>query len=324
MNERNQAELELRDLHPSRKDIRSDVLTGLKSPRKWISSMYFYDERGSKLFDRITTLDEYYPTRTERGILQRFGGEMAAALGPELLLIEPGSGSSEKVRLLLDRLARPVAYVPVEISRAHLLRAAEAINAEYPELEVLPVCADFSQPHEIPVPARPARRRAVFFPGSTIGNFEPPDALELLRHFRGLAGDGGALLIGVDLRKDRETLEAAYNDREGVTAQFNLNLLHRLNRELGADFDPEAFGHRAVWNETESRIEMHLVSLKPQIVHIGDERIEFGRNETIHTESSYKFTPEGFNRLANRADFELRKVWMDDDKLFSVQYLEAI
>lgn len=317
-------ELELRDLHPSHKDIRADVLAGLKSPRKWISSMYFYDARGSQLFDQITELDEYYPTRTERDILQRYGEDMATALGPDSLLIEPGSGSSEKVRLLLDHLRAPVAYVPVEISREHLTRAAAQINSAYPALEVLPVCADFTQDYDIPVPTRAAQRRVVYFPGSTIGNFEPADALALLHNFRRVAKDAGALLIGVDLRKDRETLEAAYNDRQGVTAAFNLNVLTRFNRELGADFVLDAFRHHAVWNDAESRIEMHLVSLRDQTVHIGNEAIAFRQDEYIHTESSYKYTPEGFNKLANQASFELQQVWMDDKKLFSVQYLEAV
>jgi len=320
----NTAEPELRDLHPSRKDIRADVLAGLRAPRKWISSMYFYDARGSQLFDQITALDEYYPTRTERGILQRYGEAIAAALGPDILLIEPGSGSSEKVRLLLDHLQAPVAYVPVEISREHLTRAAAQINSAYPALEVLPVCADFTQEYEIPAPARAARRRVVYFPGSTIGNFEPADALALLHNFRRVVGAGGALLIGVDLRKDRATLEAAYNDSKGVTAAFNLNVLARFNHELGADFNLDAFQHRAIWNETESRIEMHLVSLRDQTVHIGGEPIAFAQDEYIHTESSYKYTPEGFAQLAGQAGFALQQVWMDERKLFSVQYLEAV
>lgn len=324
MSENHTAEPELRDLHPSRKDIRADVLAGLRAPQKWISSMYFYDAQGSRLFDQITELDEYYPTRTERVILQRYGEAMAAALGPDILLIEPGSGSSEKVRLLLDHLRAPAAYVPVEISREHLTRAATQINSAYPALEVLPVCADFTQAYEVPAPTRAARRRAVYFPGSTIGNFEPADALDLLHNFRRVVGAGGALLIGVDLRKDRATLETAYNDRAGVTAAFNLNVLTRFNRELGADFDLTAFRHRAVWNETESRIEMHLISLRDQTVHIGDEDITFTKDEYIHTESSYKYTPEGFAQLAGKAGFELQQLWMDESKLFSVQYLEAM
>lgn len=316
-------EFELRDLQPSRTDMRSDIVNGLSQPEKWISSMYFYDEYGSQLFDRICETPEYYPTRTELAIMQGNIQAMCDRLGPDVMLIEPGSGTSEKVRLLLRHLDSPVAYVPVEIAREHLLAAAESINAEFPELEVLPVCADFTQPWEVPLATRRAKRRALYFPGSTIGNFEPPDALELLRNMRERADGDGALLIGVDMRKDPMILERAYNDAEGITAQFNLNVLRRINRELGADFDLDSFRHEALWNGDESRIEMHLVSLREQTARIGDAEFHFGDGERIHTESSYKYTIESFAELAAKAGFVQREVWLDDDALFSVRYLET-
>ncbi|HET9679199.1 MAG TPA: L-histidine N(alpha)-methyltransferase [Gammaproteobacteria bacterium] len=318
------AALKLHDLHPSGKDIRQDVLQGLQAPDKWISSMYFYDQRGSKLFDKITQLPEYYPTRTEQWILERYADEMAQVLGPDVMLVEPGSGSSEKIRELLAHLITPAGYVPVEISREHLLMAAQKIQDAYPTLEVLPVCADFTQPYDIPQSQHPATRRIIYFPGSTIGNFEPPLALDVLKIMREVARDKGALLIGVDLRKDKATLEAAYNDSAGVTAQFNINVLHRFNRELEANFTLDNFRHAAVWNEEKSRIEMYLISLCDQTVTIAGQEIAFKKDERIHTESSYKYTLTGFGELAASAGFSLRKTWTDDKQLFSVQYLEAV
>lgn len=318
------AALKLHDLHPSGKDIRQDVLQGLQSPEKWISSMYFYDQHGSELFDKITRLPEYYPTRTEQWILEHHADDMAQIIGPDVMLIEPGSGSSEKVRTLLDHLTTPAAYVPVEISRDHLMSAAQDIQDAYPALEVLPVCADLTQPYDIPPSERPASRRLVYFPGSTIGNFEPPLALDVLKIMRDVAQDTGGLLIGVDLRKDRTTLEAAYNDSAGVTAQFNLNILRHINRALGANFELANFRHSAIWNDEKSRIEMHLISLCEQKVSIATETIVFKKEERIHTESSYKYTLSGFGELAESAGFSLRKTWTDDKQLFSVQYLEAV
>lgn len=318
------AALKLHDLHPSGKDIRQDVLQGLHAPEKWISSMYFYDQRGSKLFDDITRLPEYYPTRTEQWILEHYADEMAQVLGPDVLLIEPGSGSSEKIRELLTHLVTPAAYVPVEISREHLLMAAQKIQSTYPELEVLPVCADFTTPYDIPEPKHAAKRRILYFPGSTIGNFEPDMALDVLRIMREVAQNKGALLIGVDLVKDRATLEAAYNDEAGITAQFNMNVLRRFNDELDADFKLENFRHQAVWNADKSRIEMHLISLREQTVSIAGETIIFKKGEKIHTESSYKYTLTGFGELASQVGFTLKKTWIDDKQLFSVQYLEAV
>lgn len=312
----------LRDLSPSAARMRDDVVRGLLAPQKWVSPMYFYDERGSLLFDQICELPEYYPTRTELAILRANADEIAAALGPNLMLVEPGSGNGEKAGVLLRALENPSAFIPVEISREHLWESAHALNHAFPDLEVLPVCADFTQPFDLPEPSRPAARAAVFFPGSTIGNFEPGTAARLLANFGRVAGAGGALLVGVDLCKDPAVLERAYDDAEGVTAAFNLNLLHRLNRELGADFDPAAFSHRARWNEADSRIEMHLVSGCAQTVRIGPARIRFAAGEYIHTESSYKYTMERFAALSQEAGLCVTRAWMDDDSLFSVQMLE--
>jgi dimethylhistidine N-methyltransferase len=316
------SEVELQDLHPSRDDILSDVLVGLRAPQKWIAPMYFYDARGSALFDRICELPEYYPTRTELGILADDGPAIAAKIGPRVLLVEPGSAGGDKARVLLKLLDDPAAYVPVEISREHLLDGAQALNDEFPTLEVLPVCADFTRPFELPSPSREARRRVVFFPGSTIGNFSPARAVKLLAHFAEVAAGGGRILIGVDLRKDAGTLERAYNDADGVTAEFNLNVLRRLNAELGADFDLDAFTHRAVWNDAASRIEMHLVSGREQIVRVGRETITLSAGEYIHTESSYKYSIAGFAELARRASLDVSRVWTDARKLFSVQLLQ--
>jgi dimethylhistidine N-methyltransferase len=315
--------LDLVDQHPTHKDLKADVMNGLRQPRKWISSMYFYDERGSKLFDEICKLPEYYPTRTELSIMEQYAGEMSALLGREVSLIEFGSGSSLKIRILLDHLESPTAYVPVEISREHLLNSARELERDYPDIQILPVCADFTAPFDLPHPEPVPKRNVVYLPGSTIGKFEPPDALDQLRQMRRVAKDNGALLIGVDLKKDPAILERAYNDAAGVTAAFNTNVLERLNRELGADFDLARFHHRAIWNAQESRIEMHLVSDRAQQVHIGGETFSFAAGEYIHTESSYKYLPEEFARMAAQAGFGLERVWTDDDGLFSVQYLTS-
>lgn len=314
-------ELELRDFHPNDEDIRSEILHGLSQPQKRLPAKYFYDARGSQLFDEICELPEYYPTRTELAIMERCAPEMARVLGRNVLLIEFGSGSSVKTRILLDNLEDPTGYVPVDISREHLMHSAAALNTLYPELEVLPVCADFTQPFELPKPKRRQRANAVYFPGSTIGNFDPAPALKLLKQINHLDGAGGELLIGVDLKKDVAILEAAYNDAAGVTAAFNLNMLVRLNRELDADFDLQGFGHRALWNEAAGRIEMHLVSLNEQAATVAGQTFQFRKGETIHTENSHKYTPEGFAALAARAGFAVQQVWTDEHKLFSVQLL---
>jgi len=308
---------------PGRERFLAEAVHGLSQTRKSLPCKYFYDAEGSKLFDQICLLPEYYPTRTELGILRAHAADMAACLGPETLLVEYGSGSSVKTRLLLDRLARPSAYVPVDISREHLLETALALRLDYPCLPVLPVCADFSAPFALPRSPRPEARRAVYFPGSTIGNFSEAGAIALMAGVARLVGLGGAFLVGVDLKKDPRVLERAYDDAAGITAAFNLNLLARLNRELDADFDLRRFAHRAFWIEAEGRIEMHLVSRAKQVVHLGGIEIHFARSERICTEHSHKYTLSGFARLARRAGLAVRRVWTDHAQLFSVQYLEV-
>jgi dimethylhistidine N-methyltransferase len=248
---------------------------------------------------------------------------MADRLGARCLLVEYGSGSSRKTRLLLDRLVDTAGYVPIDISRAALAASARALAAAYPALEVLPVCADYGEPIALPRPRRAAARRAVFFPGSTIGNFTPPEAQRFLVRMARVAGPGGGILIGADLRKDPAILEAAYDDAEGVTADFDRNLLVRFNRELGADFPLEQFRHRAVWNEADGRVEMHLVSLDARTVTVAGRRFAFAAGETIHTENSYKYTLAGFAALAAGAGLAVRRVWTDPRGWFSVQWLEA-
>jgi dimethylhistidine N-methyltransferase len=313
--------MRLHDLEPERKRMRDDVVAGLRRRPRTLPCKYFYDERGSRLFEKICELEEYYLTRTELAILERSVAEMARCLGPDCMLIEPGSGSGTKTRLLLEALESPVAWVPVDISRDVLLRSSESIDGAHPELEVLPVCADFTQPFTLPTPRRRPARRVVYFPGSTIGNFDPPEVVRFLARLRELCAPGGAALIGVDLRKDRKVLEAAYDDAAGVTAEFNLNLLLRVNRELGADFDLGRFRHRSVWNERRGRVEMHLLSTAAQTVSIDGASFSFAAGEAIHSESSYKYDLAGFAGLAGAAGLAVARVWLDERRWFSVQYL---
>jgi L-histidine Nalpha-methyltransferase len=311
------------DLSPERERFLADVLDGLGASPKTLPCKYFYDARGSALFDRICTLPEYYPTRTELAILRRHAAAMAEAIGPRCLLVEYGSGSSTKTRLLLDRLEAPAAYVPVDISREHLLQSAAALAAHYPHLAVIPVCADFTQPFALPdVPG--ADRVVGYFPGSTIGNFAPAEATKFLADVAHRCGAGGALLIGVDLRKPRAVLEPAYDDARGVTAEFNRNLLRRVNRELGGDFDLAAFDHRAFWNPARGRVEMHLVSRRDQVLHLAGRTVPFAKGESIHTENSHKYELAGFAQLAAAAGFGVERVWTDDAGLFSVQLLRVL
>lgn len=303
------------------RQFRADVLRGLRAPKKELPCKYFYDEVGSALFEQITELEEYYPTRTELGIMERHAVEMAALLGPCCLLIEYGSGSSLKTRRLLDRLRDPAGYVPIDVSGEHLRRSARALGEEYPDLEVLPVCADFTRPLGLPACRKAAARRVVYFPGSTLGNFTPEAAFVLLRQTAGLCGRGGGLLLGVDLRKDPRVIEAAYNDRKGVTAVFNRNILVRINRELGADFDTEQFAHRAFYDTALGRIEMHLVSRRDQVVRVGGMPFFFAAGESIHTENSYKYTLPALTDLAESAGFVAKQVWADERQYFSVAYL---
>ncbi|MDP6822341.1 MAG: L-histidine N(alpha)-methyltransferase [Dehalococcoidia bacterium] len=299
-----------------------EVIEGLSTAEKTLPCKLFYDERGSGLFDQICELDEYYVTRTENALMGAHAGEMAEAIGPGCLLIEYGAGSSTKIRSLLDHLRDPAAFVPVDISGEHLVRAADELKASYPDVEINPLVADFTGSFDVPAPLIEPARSVVYFPGSTIGNFAPGDASKLLKTIAERVGLGGGLLIGVDLDKDPDVLHAAYNDRKGVTAAFNLNLLVRLNREAGADFNLSCFTHRAAYNPESSRIEMRLYSDRRQTAQIAGHRFDFDMGESILTEYSHKYTIESFGRIAAEAGFQTRQVWTDADGLFSVQYLE--
>lgn len=300
----------------------TDVLAGLARIQKRLPSKYFYDAAGSRLFDRITELDEYYPTRTELAIVRRHARAMAARCGARCLLVELGAGSLVKVRLLLDRLDQPAGYVPVDVSGEHLRASVAELSRAYPNLLVIPVAADFTR--HFSLPPVPAARRVVYFPGSTIGNFDPPDADALLRSVARMVGPGGGLLLGVDLRKETAVLETAYNDARGVTAAFNRNLLVRINRELGADFDPAAFRHRAFYNRERSRIEMHLVSEIDQRVWVGDATFDFRAGETIHTENSYKYDLGELRARAVACGLSTDETWTDENGHFAVLYLTAV
>ncbi|MEJ2360506.1 MAG: L-histidine N(alpha)-methyltransferase [Gammaproteobacteria bacterium] len=308
------------DYHPAPADFFAEVIDGLQQTPKAISPKFFYDAQGSRLFDAICDLDEYYPTRTEMEILTSHAGEIADIIGQSSFMIEPGSGSSTKVRLLLDEL-KPHTYMPMDISRQHLLKAAQLLANEYPWLEIHAACADFTTRLEIP-DEPDVTKKVAFFPGSSIGNFDPRAAQAFLAHLGENVGTGGGLLIGVDLEKDPHMLHAAYNDSDGITADFNLNLLTRINRELQADFVLENFEHNAFYNQQLGRIEMHLVSRINQRVEVGQHTFSFSQGETIHTESSYKYTVNDFRALATAAGFRPVKLWTDPDSLFSVHYFE--
>ena len=299
----------------------AEVLGGLSRKPKRIHCKFFYDEEGSRLFDRICELEEYYPTRTEVSIMHQHAKEMAHLLGPRVMLIEYGSGSGLKTPLLLSALERPTAYLAIDISQGPLEASVAKLARRFPDLEVVPLRQDYTRSIELPATREIPQRRAVYFPGSTIGNFPPPEAKPFLRRIGKLCGPGGGLLIGVDLEKDPRVLQRAYDDAQGVTAEFNLNLLRRFNRELGADFDLASFRHRAVYSTAEHRIEMYLVSQRRQSVTIAGTRFEFHDQEEILTEYSTKYSLERFQALAATAGWKVDRVWTDDDNLFSVQYL---
>jgi len=301
--------------------FREDVIAGLSLPQKALTPKYFYDAQGSRLFEAICRLKEYYPTRAELALTREHIGSIARFARKRSTLIEYGSGESLKSQLLIDAL-RPSAYIPVDISDHALRRAAAKLQHLFPWLDIRPVHGDFSRPLKIPM-AQAKGRRVVYFPGSTIGNLTPDEAHAFLRMTRGQVGPDGAMLVGVDLRKDANLLHAAYNDARGVTAAFNLNLLARINRELGGDFKPRRFRHYAFYNATLGRIEMHLVSLAQQAVNIGNHRFVFEAGESIHTENSYKYSIDGFRALARGAGFKSGKVWLDPKGLFSLHGLIA-
>ncbi len=305
------------DLAPRAASLRAEVLGGLSDQPKSLPPKLFYDAHGAWLFTRICATQAYYPTRTETGILLRHAAEIADAVGPAATLVEPGAGDMRKIRLLLPAL-RPLGYVPVDISIEQLREEARQLAREFPWLAITAIAADFQAPALQRLIAAQRGRRVLFFPGSTIGNFEPEQAAAFLSRARVLLGENGAVLLGVDLQKAVAVLDRAYNDPEGYTARFNLNLLTRLNRELGAQFDPAAFAHRAFYNESAHRIEMHLVSQRTQTVRVGGQQIGFAAGESIHTENSYKYTPAQVRELARAAGFARTLHWSDPAGWFGV------
>jgi dimethylhistidine N-methyltransferase len=305
---------------PESPDFLADVIAGLSSNPRTLPCKYFYDERGAALFQKICELPEYYVTRTEIDILDRNRAEIASQLGPNIQLIGLGTGAGTKTRILIEALEKPAVYIPVDISERQLRESTALFQRIFPELEILPVCADYLQPVVLPSPRRKPGRNIVYFPGSTIGNFEPYEAIDFLRRIANVCRGGGGLLIGVDLKKDRQVLEAAYNDRAGVTAQFNLNLLERVNRELGADFDLDQWWHRAIYNSNAGRIEMHLISEIDQFVQLDEHKFHFRRGDKIITEFSYKYAPDEFAALAGKAGFEFIQMWTDEARLFGIFY----
>ena len=305
----------------AQREFLMDLLAGLHARPRTIPSKYFYDERGSALFEQICELPEYYLTRTELAILRASADEIAELLGPRCLLIEYGSGSSTKVRLLLDRLEAPAGYVPIDVSGEHLRALAASIAGDYPALRVMPLVADFTGPLELP-PHPAAARCVVSFPGSTIGNLTPDKACELLAGIATLVGSDGAALIGVDLANPRSILEPAYDDAAGITAEFNRNVLWHANRALGSDFDPSCYAHRAIVDEAEGRVEMHLESLRPQVVTVAGERFAIDEGERIRTEYSHKYSVERFSELARSAGLTVVRTWTDEARLVAVHYLE--
>lgn len=309
------------DLRPEAGDFRQEVIAGLSRSQKALPPKFFYDERGSELFEAICELPEYYPTRTEAALMRDKSDEMAQHLGPGCVLIEYGSGSGRKTRILVEALA-PAAYVPIDIAAAQLTGWSAELARAFPAVAVVAVCADYSRPFALPGLDRfREHRRVIYFPGSTVGNFTTPEALAFLKNACTIARPGGAMLVGVDLKKDAALLQAAYDDAQGITAQFNLNLLARINRELGANIDIAAFRHRAFYNAEVGRIEMHLESLRDQQVAIADRTFTFRQGETIHTENSYKYSIAEFQDLARRAGFVAQTCWTDARELFSVHYL---
>jgi len=317
--------LEPLDLAPSTDQVRAEAMNALSGAQKTLPCRLFYDERGSKLFDEICDLPEYYPTRTELGIMRDYAADMAAELGPRPVIVEYGSGSSVKTRVLLDELPNADAYIPIDISGEHLLNAARDLQDRYPALSVLPVCADYTRPLTLAsIPKHDTSRNVAYFPGSTIGNMEPAAASAFLRSIRATCGRESRLLIGLDLKKEPSTIHAAYNDAAGVTAAFNLNVLRRLNSECGSNFELDAFCHYAFYNPTLGRVEMHLVSMERQHVSFpGGGSIYFEEGETIHTENCYKYTLQEFADLAAGVGYRCENVWLDEQNWFSVQLFKG-
>jgi L-histidine N-alpha-methyltransferase len=325
-----QPRVRLLDLRPPPTRLIDDVLHGLAQRPRILPPKYFYDRAGAQLFERIAELPEYYLTRTETALLHAHIGEIACSIGPRARIVEFGSGSGAKTRILLRHLVRPTSYTPVDIAHGQLLQFASSIAHELPHLEVLPVCADYGLDFTLPRGQREATRTVAFFPGSTIGNFEPTQAGAFLRRIRKLVGSSGGLLIGADLHKDRDVLEQAYNDRAGVTAAFNLNLLERINRECGADFDVTAFRHHALYDHVERRIEMRLIARRPSIVTVPPPvpsgvpaRFVFESGDYIITEYSHKYTVDRFREMAERTGWKVSRLWLDERRWYGVWLLAA-
>jgi dimethylhistidine N-methyltransferase len=316
--------MEFFDYHPSPENLLREVQKGLEQSPKRIHPKFFYDARGSDLFEQITELPEYYLTQSEIEILRSHGKEIANRLGENLMVVEYGSGSSEKIHLLLNFLKKPKGYIAIDLAKKALKTLAGALDRDYPALEIIAVCADFTKPIVLPVNgSHEFLPRLAFFPGSSIGNFEPLQAGEFLQTIRNEMGPGGGLLIGVDLKKNKAKLNRAYNDSKGITKAFNKNLLARLNRECSANFDLDAFEHSAFYNEEAGRIEMHLVSRLEQSVQLGQKIYSFQRSETIHTENSYKYHIEEFQQIGRQAGWKPNCVWTDSNELFSLQYFDC-
>ena len=311
------------DDHPPESDIKTEVLEGLARNQKTLPAKYFYDERGSRLFEVITQLPEYYLTRTEIGLLEKHGSDIAKLVGKGAVLMEYGSGASIKIRLLLEAL-RPDCYVPMDISRDFLIASANKLLDEFPWLSIYAGCVDYSQPLELPDTLAQAPHKLGFFPGSSMGNFTPAEAQAFLRRVRHTVGDNGRFLLGVDLIKDEQILHAAYNDAQGVTAQFNKNILRHLNRTLRASFNEQLFEHQALVNKSQSRVEMHLVSKIDQMVHVAGSTIILRKGESLHTENSYKYREDSLQWMARQAGFELEQLWCDENNYFALVMLKAI
>ncbi|MBF8152745.1 L-histidine N(alpha)-methyltransferase [Exiguobacterium sp. TBG-PICH-001] len=310
------------DLYTPQQNMRLEVIEGLMQEQKVLPAKYFYDHIGSQLFEQITQQPEYYPTRTELAILEQHRAEIARSIGDVHTLIEYGSGSSRKIQMLLETFTHLDTYMPIDISKDFLMESARQLSERYPALHIKAVCGDYSQ--SISLPVEESQKRVIFFPGSTIGNFEPEEAMRFLRHSSRILETGDGFLIGVDLKKSVDLLERAYNDAAGVTAAFNLNMLTHLNQMLEGTFDVTRFEHHAFYNEEKGRIEMHLRSQLDQLVQVGDVTVPFKQGETIHTENSYKYSKEEFETLARQSGFHSVNCWIDDNERFSVHYLEKM
>ncbi len=315
--------LQLVDLHPAESDIRSEVLQGISASPPSLPCKLFYDEVGSALFEEICQLDEYYPTRTEIAILIESATEICSVIGSEAILLEYGSGSAQKTEPILERMIQPAAYVSIELSLSALTESSGRIAADFPRLPVIAICADYTRQIDLPADLPPHSRKVAFFPGSTIGNFAPDESIAFLSRIRETVGESGGLVLGTDLKKDPAILVRAYDDQAGVTAEFNRNILRRLNRDLGCDFDLDAFDHLALYNAELGRIEMYLVNQESQQVSVGGRTIHLAKGQRIHTENAWKYSIDDVHELANRSGFELRQTWTDPDELFAVHYLSA-